>query len=67
MNLEHLRKVLPNNWASLIAEKHGVSGAYVRMVFAGQRQNIEIADSIIELAARHKKKMQELQERAAAI
>lgn len=67
MNLKLLRKYLPKNWAEIIAERHGVAASHVRNVMVGNRNNIEIANSIIELAFAHKKKMQAIAERAAAI
>lgn len=67
MNLKHLRKNLPNNWASEIAKKHGVTASYARLIMVGKRENTEIAFSIIMLAETHKKKILELQQRASEI
>jgi hypothetical protein len=64
MKLTSLKNYLPRNWATIIAENHGVTGAYVRYVMQGERINIDIAQSIVELAGAHKKKIQEIKERA---
>ncbi len=70
INLTHLREILPSNWAGIIAEKHNVSDGFVRMVMRGVRDSqtaLEVATSIIELAGAHKKKIEEIQQKAEAI
>ena len=67
INLTHLKKILPKDWASIIAEKHGVTADYVRKVMNGQREVPEIQEEIISLAGKHKQKLMAIAERAAAI
>lgn len=67
MILKHLRKYLPKYWADVIAEKHNVSPSHVRNVLVGNRENPDIAASIVELAGTHKKKIMEIQQKAEAI
>jgi hypothetical protein len=70
INLTHLREILPSNWAAIISEKHNVSDRFVRMVMSGDRDSqtaLEVATSIIELAGQHKKKIQDIQQKATEI
>ncbi len=70
IKLDFLREWLPTNWAAIIAEKHGVSDGFARMVLRGVRDSqtaLEVAASIVELAGAHKKKIMEIRERAEAI
>jgi len=67
MKLTSLKNYLPRNWATIIAEKHGVTDAYVRYVMQGERINIDIAQSIVELAGQYKKKIQDIQQKATEI
>ncbi len=69
-SFEFLREWLPTNWAAIIADKHGVSDRFVRMVLRGERDSqtaLEVAASIVELAGAHKKKIMEIREKAQQI
>lgn len=67
ISFEYLTEVLPKKWAAIIAEKHQCSESLVYKVLRGDRTRLDILQSIIELAGAHKKKIEELHQRAAAI
>lgn len=51
--LRKLRKKLPKDYRSRIAEKTGLSSDYVYRVLIGERQNEKIIDAAIVLAEKH--------------
>jgi len=67
INLDNIKKNLPNGYGKIIAEKVGCSESLVWMVANGQKNNLEVTEALIELAETHKRKLQEMAERAARI
>lgn len=67
MNFKHLKKYLPKGYAAKVAEDCGVSESLVYQVFIGKKKNLDVAERLLDLADKHKKKMEEIQARSEAI
>ena len=67
MDLKHLNKFLPRGYAAIVAKNCGVSESLVYQVLSGKKKNLDVAERLIDLADKHKKKMEEIQARSEAI
>jgi hypothetical protein len=65
--LEKLRKNLPRGYRDLLASQFNCSTRTVDMVLAGERKNLAIVKSAIEMAIVHKEEMQVLTNQIKAI
>ncbi|MCF8349293.1 MAG: hypothetical protein K9G61_10820 [Bacteroidales bacterium] len=65
--LKKIRKNLPSDGSSKIAELTNYTQSYVNMVLAGTRKNILIIDTAIELANAHKSLLKSQKSKIAAL
>ncbi len=51
-----LKKSLPKGSIKILADQHVLSVSYINMIFSGERENLEIVKSALEIAKIHKQK-----------